>query len=196
MVPNCKIDSLVVYTNKIYGTAYRGFGHLEVLWGIERNMDLVARALGLDPVEFRRRNLLRVGETTITGEPFTEGHGRPDECLRLVAEAIGWDPTGARRARRSRRARARCAARALAMLHKAPAMPTFTSCSAIILFNGDGSANVLVSGVDYGQGTYTALAPDRRRRARASRSRRSASPGTATPTTRPTTGRRWRAASR
>ena len=44
------------------------------------------------------------------------------------------------------------------MLHKAPAMPTFTSCSAIILINGDGSANVLVSGVDYGQGTYTALA--------------------------------------
>jgi CO/xanthine dehydrogenase Mo-binding subunit len=46
----------------------------------------------------------------------------------------------------------------LAMLHKAPAMPTFTSCSATILFNGDGSVNLLVSGVDYGQGTYTALA--------------------------------------
>ena len=44
------------------------------------------------------------------------------------------------------------------MLHKAPAMPTYTSCSAIILFNGDGSVNLLVSGVDYGQGTYTALA--------------------------------------
>ena len=82
----------MVYTNKIFGTAYRGFGHLEVLWGIERNMDLVARALGLDPVEFRRKNLLRVGETTITGELFTDGHGRPEECLRLVAEAIGWDP--------------------------------------------------------------------------------------------------------
>ena len=67
VVPNCKLDSLVIYTNKIHGTAYRGFGHLEVLWGIERNMDLVAHALGLDPVEFRRRNLLRVGETTITG---------------------------------------------------------------------------------------------------------------------------------
>ena len=45
VVPNCKLDSLVVYTNKIHGTAYRGFGHLEVLWGIERNMDMVARAL-------------------------------------------------------------------------------------------------------------------------------------------------------
>ncbi len=157
VVPNCKLDSMVIYTNKIHGTAYRGFGHLEVLWGIERNMDLVARGLGLDPVEFRRRNLLRVGETTITGEPFTAGHGRPEECLRLVSEAIGWDPKsvppppaapGAGRRR----------ARGVAMLHKAPAMPTYTSCSASILFNGDGSANVLVSGVDYGQGTYTALA--------------------------------------
>jgi len=156
VVPNCKIDSLVVYTNKVFGTAYRGFGHLEVLWGVERNMDLLARALGIDPYEFRRKNLLRVGETTITGERFTTGHGRPDECLRLVAEAIGWD---------DKRASTPAAAgsgivrgKGLAMLHKAPAMPTFTSCSATILFNGDGSVNVLVSGVDYGQGTYTTLA--------------------------------------
>jgi len=157
VVPNCRIDSLVVYTNKIFGTAYRGFGHLEVLWGIERNMDMVARALGMDPYEFRMKNLLRVGETTITGERFTEGHGRPDECLRLVAEAIGWDPKE-RAAAPVAPGSGKVRAKGLAMLHKAPAMPTYTSCSATIHFNGDGSANVHVSGVDYGQGTYTALA--------------------------------------
>jgi CO/xanthine dehydrogenase Mo-binding subunit/aerobic-type carbon monoxide dehydrogenase small subunit (CoxS/CutS family) len=157
VVPHCKLDSYVVYTNKIFGTAYRGFGHLEVLWGIERNMDMVARALGLDPVEFRRKNLLRPGETTITGEKFTTGHGRPEECLRLVAEAIGWDPK--RRAEKPVPAGSgKMRGVGIAMLHKAPAMPTSTSCSATILFNGDGSANVLVSGVDYGQGTYTTLA--------------------------------------
>ncbi len=58
----------MVYTNRVFGTAYRGFGHLEVLWGIERNMDIVARELGLDPVEFRLRNVLMRGDTTITGE--------------------------------------------------------------------------------------------------------------------------------
>jgi CO/xanthine dehydrogenase Mo-binding subunit/aerobic-type carbon monoxide dehydrogenase small subunit (CoxS/CutS family) len=157
VVPNCKIDSLVVYTNKIFGTAYRGFGHLEVLWGIERNMEMVARDLGLDPCEFRRKNLLRVGETTITGERFTAGHGRPDECLRLVAEEIGWDPRE-RVTAPVKPGSGKIRGKGLAMLHKAPAMPTFTSCSATILMNGDGSANVLVSGVDYGQGTYTALA--------------------------------------
>jgi len=157
VVPNCKLDSFVVYTNKIHGTAYRGFGHLEVLWGIERNMDMVARALGIDAVEFRRKNLLRVGETTITGETFTTGHGRPDECLRLVAEEIGW--TGKEHAAQPvAPGSGKVRSRGIAMLHKAPAMPTYTSCSATILFNGDGSANVLVSGVDYGQGTYTTLA--------------------------------------
>jgi CO/xanthine dehydrogenase Mo-binding subunit/aerobic-type carbon monoxide dehydrogenase small subunit (CoxS/CutS family) len=157
VVPNCKLDSFVVYTNKPFGTAYRGFGHLELHWGVERNMDLVAREMGLDPYEFRRKNLLRVGETTITGERFTEGHGRPDECLRLVAEAIGWDPKE-RAAAPVAPGTGKVRGRGLAVLHKAPAMPTFTSCSAVINFNGDGSANVLVSGVDYGQGTYTTLA--------------------------------------
>jgi CO/xanthine dehydrogenase Mo-binding subunit len=43
------------------------------------------------------------------------------------------------------------------MLHKAPAMPTYTSCAAVIKLDEDGAADVLVSGVDYGQGTYTVL---------------------------------------
>jgi CO/xanthine dehydrogenase Mo-binding subunit len=45
----------------------------------------------------------------------------------------------------------------LAALHKAPAMPTFTSCSAVIKLDEDGAADILISGVDYGQGTYTVL---------------------------------------
>ncbi len=154
-IPHCKIDSLVVYTNKVFGTAYRGFGHLEVLWAIERNMDLVAKKLGMDPFEFRMRNLLRTGDTTITGEPFTDHHGRPDKCLELVASEIGWrnrkpDATGGKFSGKVR-------GMGVAMLHKAPAMPTFTSCSVVIKFNEDASTNLLVSGIDYGQGTYTAL---------------------------------------
>ena len=151
-IDNCWIDSYVVYTNKVYGTAYRGFGHLEVLWGIERAMDQMARALGMDPVAFRSRNLLKPGDTTITGEPFTPGHGNPQQCLDVVAEAIDWgsppdSPDDVHRVR----------GKGLAMLHKAPAMPTFTSCSAVIKLDEDGAADILISGVDYGQGTYTVL---------------------------------------
>lgn len=151
-IDHCSIDSYVVYTNKVYGTAYRGFGHLEVLWGIERAMDQMARKLGLDPAEFRRRNLLKEGDTTITGEPFTAGHGKPVECLDAVAKAIGW---GQRSDAPSAPHKVR--GKGIAMLHKAPAMPTYTSCAAVIKLDEDGAADVLVSGVDYGQGTYTVL---------------------------------------
>lgn len=151
-IPHCSIDSLVVYTNKVFGTAFRGFGHLEVLWGIERVMDMVARRVGLDPVEFRRRNLLRPGDTTITGERFTEGHGNPTQCLDAAAEAIDW---GVPSAPPSRPERVR--GKGIAVLHKAPAMPTNTSCSCVIKLDEDGAADVLISGVDYGQGTYTVL---------------------------------------
>jgi len=156
-VPNCKIDSLVVYTNKIFGTAYRGFGHLEVLWAVERNVDLVAKKIGLDPYEFRMKNLLSLGDTTITGELFTSGHGKPDKCLELVAQEIGWFD---RRPAPSKDTPLHGKVRGLgiAMIHKAPAMPTFTSCSVVIKLNEDASATLLVSGVDYGQGTYTTLA--------------------------------------
>jgi CO/xanthine dehydrogenase Mo-binding subunit len=151
-IPNCWIDSYVVYTNKIFGTAYRGFGHLEVLWGIERAIDMMARKLGMDPVEFRRVNLLREGATTITGEPFTAGHGSPVECLDAAARAIDWGTPSAPPS-----VAGKVRGKGIAMLHKAPAMPTYTSCAAVLKLDEDGAADVLVSGVDYGQGTYTVL---------------------------------------
>jgi CO/xanthine dehydrogenase Mo-binding subunit len=151
-IDHCWIDSFVVYTNKIFGTAYRGFGHLEILWGIERAMDLMARKLGMDPAEFRRRNLLKDGDITITGEAFTPGHGNPHQCLESVAEAIEWG-TPSEPSPEPYKVRGK----GLAMLHKAPAMPTYTSCAAIIKLDEDGGGDILISGVDYGQGTYTVL---------------------------------------
>ncbi|MGD9676002.1 MAG: xanthine dehydrogenase family protein molybdopterin-binding subunit [Candidatus Bipolaricaulia bacterium] len=151
-IPDCWIDSFVVYTNKVYGTAYRGFGHLEVLWGVERAMDQMARKLDLDPAEFRRRNLLKPGDTTITGETFTAGHGDPSACLAAVTEAIDWGAPSPPPAEPTKRR-----GKGIAMLHKAPAMPTSTACSAVIKLDEEGAADILVSGVDYGQGTYTVL---------------------------------------
>ena len=151
-IPNCWIDSYVVYTNKIFGTAYRGFGHLEILWGIERAIDQMARKLEMDPAEFRRANLLKEGDRTITGEPFTSGHGDPVGCLDAAAEAIAWG-TPSEQPSEPNKVRGK----GIAALHKAPAMPTYTSCAAVIKLDEDGGADVLISGVDYGQGTYTVL---------------------------------------
>jgi len=157
-IDNCKIDSYVVYTNKIFGTAFRGFGHVEALWGIERNMDIVARKLGRDPVEFRRKNVLLPGATTITGENITDHTGRPDKCLEAVATEIGWTGYKSEQDRQKEKQSGKVRGKGVALLHKAPAMPTFTSTGVILKFNENGSADLMTSLVDYGQGTYTALA--------------------------------------
>jgi CO/xanthine dehydrogenase Mo-binding subunit len=174
-IENVKLDSLTVYTTKPFGTAYRGFGHVELFWAIESQMDIVARELGLDPVEFRMRNLLKVGSTTITGEKVTEHTGSVRRCLEEVAKAIGWEAAGTSGAVGATRSGSgshgsrsssspasgggrRVRAKGIAVLHKAPAMPPNTASSALIRFNEDASANVMVSGVDYGQGTATSLA--------------------------------------
>ena len=152
-IKNVKLDSKTVYTNKIFGTAYRGFGHLEILWAIERQMDLVAKEIEISPYDIRMKNGLEVGSVTITGEHIGGSHGRVKECLREVAKEIDFEnrdsddlPAGKKRGK------------GLATLHKAPAMPTNTGTAAFLKFNENGTINLTVSLTDYGQGTYTALA--------------------------------------
>ena len=157
-IPNCKIDSYVVYTNKVFGTAYRGFGHLELLWGVERNMDIIARKLGIDPVEFRMKHVLMPGSTTITGEKITEHTGRVDKCLKAVAKEIGWSGCKSTEEREKEKKSGKVRGKGLALLHKAPAMPTFSSTGVILKFNENGSVDLITSLVDFGQGTYTTLA--------------------------------------
>ena len=89
-IPNIELHSRTLYTNKVFSTAYRGFGHLETHWVMERQMDMVAQKLGMDPYEFRMKNILRPGSHTISGELINENSGRPDECLAAVAKEIGW----------------------------------------------------------------------------------------------------------
>jgi len=151
-VPNIYCDSITVYTNHPYGTAYRGFGHLEFLWAIERQLDIIAKKTGLDPVEIRLRNALRPGSITATGEKLREDSGRVDQCIRDVAEKIGWGkkPAGAENGK--------LYGIGIAALWKAPAMPPNAGSSAIIKFNEDGSANLAVGVTEIGQGTTTSLA--------------------------------------
>ncbi len=156
-IPNAWVDAYTIYTNKPYGTAYRGFGHVEFFWGLERHMELVAAAIGMDPVTFRTRNTLKPGATTLTGEKITENHGNPTRVIEAAAEAIKYGTlTADEEARRKRTGRK--IGKAVAALHKAPAMPPFTATTVILKANEDGSVTANLSLVDYGQGTYTAVA--------------------------------------
>ncbi len=69
---NVRIRSTAVATNTPPHGAFRGFGAPQSIFALERHMDKVARTVGLAPEEFRRRNLLRTGETTATGQAITQ----------------------------------------------------------------------------------------------------------------------------
>ena len=70
--PNVRIRSRAVATNVPPHGAFRGFGAPQSIFALERHMDKVAQAVGLSPEEFRRRNFLREGETTATGQVIRE----------------------------------------------------------------------------------------------------------------------------
>jgi CO/xanthine dehydrogenase Mo-binding subunit len=156
-VPNAWVDAYTVYTNKPYGTAYRGFGHVEFFWGLERHMELVADVIGMDPLEFRRLNTLKPGSVTLTGEKITPNTGNPTKCLDVVAESIGYGALSAEEAAREK-ATGRKIGKGIAALHKAPAMPPFTSSSIVLKMNSDGTVVVNTGLTEIGQGANTSLA--------------------------------------
>src|SRR5690349_13670049 len=67
-----RIRSTALATNSPPHGAFRGFGAPQSIFALERHMDKVAQAVGLTPEEFRRRNLLRTGDTTATGQTLTQ----------------------------------------------------------------------------------------------------------------------------
>jgi CO/xanthine dehydrogenase Mo-binding subunit len=147
--PNVWGDSIGVYTNRPVGSAYRGFGMQEIHWALEQQMDIVAHEIGMDPVEFRVLNCLGPGKSTVTGQVLDEHSGRPDMCVERVAAAIGMRPDRKRMPYRGR---------GIACAVKAPAMPNDASSSVVLKFAEDATLEVLISGIDYGQGLKTVAA--------------------------------------
>jgi CO/xanthine dehydrogenase Mo-binding subunit len=84
--PNVRIRSQAVATNMPPHGAFRGFGAPQSIFALERHMDRVARAVGLTPEEFRRRNFINQGETTATSQTIREQvdlNGLLDRALEL-----------------------------------------------------------------------------------------------------------------
>ena len=87
-VPNSQIDSLFVYTNTVPGGFMRAPGEPEGVFAVESHMDEVARAIGMDPVEFRRKNLIVEGDETAFGHRLH--HVRAIETLNAAVDAAGY----------------------------------------------------------------------------------------------------------
>jgi CO/xanthine dehydrogenase Mo-binding subunit len=146
---NVWIDSYAMYTNMTPAGALRGFGMPQLTFAYESDTDMIARALKIDPVEFRRKNVLRDGRPQATGTILKDA---PLEAiLEHVADRLRWtDKTFDRGSGTLRRGRG------LAIALKACVSPT-TSVS-IINIGADGSPTLYISTVDMGQGSDTGMA--------------------------------------
>ncbi len=87
--PNAHIDTYGVYTNNIPCGAFRGFGGPQAAFAAEGQMNRLAEALGMDPVELRMRNLLRDGVPTTVGTPLPPGVTIP-QVVESCADQSQW----------------------------------------------------------------------------------------------------------
>jgi CO/xanthine dehydrogenase Mo-binding subunit len=147
-IENVAIDSYELYTNRPPAGALRGFGIPQLVWAYESHTDLLARELAIDPVEFRRRNILRDGRPQATGTTMRDA--AIGEVLEAVAARMNWDKPfdhGTGVVRRGR---------GIAIGFKASISPT--TSAAIVNISADGSVALYMSTVDMGQGADTAMA--------------------------------------
>ena len=86
VVPNARIDCYVMYTNNPPSGAFRGFGVTQSAFAVEQNMDLIAEAIGMDPVELRYKNAQTVGITTATGQVLHESVGLLETIDKVEAD--------------------------------------------------------------------------------------------------------------
>ena len=89
-IPNVAVDTYAVYTNNVPGAAFRGFGGPQGHFAAESQMDRLAEALGMDPVEFRLRNVLTEATPLATGAPIPGGVGLI-KTIEAAARAGGWN---------------------------------------------------------------------------------------------------------
>ena len=86
--PNLRLQSLAVYTNKVPSGSFRAPSGPMANFAVESQMDMIARDLGIDPLEIRLRNVVQEGDLGPAGEVLTSVS--VEECLRRAADRIGW----------------------------------------------------------------------------------------------------------
>ena len=165
-LPHARFDCDVVYTNKPVPGAFRGYGAPQALFGLEQHMEELALAQGWDPLEFKRKNWIKVGQELPMAVAMGEGRdGFPqtirssglEECVQEGARAAGW-------ARRTDPAWKRDPARphikrglGLAICMHGTGIAGLDMGAASIKLNDDGSFNLLVGATDLGTGSDTVL---------------------------------------
>ena len=146
-IDHVQIDSYAMYTHLPPAGAMRGFGVPQLVWAYESHMDMIARALKIDPLALRERNILREGMAHATGTVMRDT--AVDQVLAELRKRLDWDQPLGRGEGVVRRGRG------LAVGVKASISPT--TSVAMINVSADGSATLYCNTVDMGQGSNTAM---------------------------------------
>ncbi len=167
--PNKKFDCDIAYTNTPVAGAYRGYGAPQALFALESHMDDIATELGMDVLEFRRKNWTKVGDPLDVAGELGEGAAEMafipvvtssglDECVVQGQRAVGWhrrnDPAWIQPADRPNIRRGL----GFAMCMHGSAISGLDMGGASIKINDDGSFNLLMGATDLGTGADTILA--------------------------------------
>lgn len=154
--PNKAVDAKSVHTHTMPAGAFRGYGLSQTIFAIESAMDELARRLGVDPFELRRRNVIRPGDAMIAHEvrehDVTFGSYGADQCLDLAEQAL---------ARGRERSEAPPGWRvgegmALAMIDTIPPRGHVSDAALAVL--PDGRVELRVGSAEFGSGSTAALA--------------------------------------
>lgn len=182
--PNIRFEADAVYTNLPVAGAFRGYGAPQGFFALESHMDELAELIGMDPIEFRKRNVVKQGDETPIAEVLGEGregykqiirsYGL-DECIEQGMKEIGWQEKrqtiGVKSQTSDLGASSIGDAQPTAIPHsslkrgvgvalalQASGIPGVDMGAASLKMNEDGSFNLLVGATDIGTGADTVLA--------------------------------------
>ena len=146
-IPHQRARGKLVYTNKLRFGAFRGFGNPQVSFAGEQQIDEIARKLNIDPIDMRRRNMLRDGDGWFVG-PKIASNGLA-RCLDAVEAASGWG---------KRALVARPGTRRGMGLAVSAHISGLLGTGAIVRMLEDGTISLNTGATDIGQGSDTVLA--------------------------------------
>ena len=153
-IPHIRFDGYVVYTNNVYGGAFRGYGNPQITFAAESHIDMIAEKLGMDVLDLSLKNIVEPGYETISNCQITSCGLR--ECMIRATDVTGW--------REKRRRPGRRGIGMASMQHAGGGIKIFfgnINCnysSAAMKMNEDGSVNLMTGSSDIGQGSDTVLA--------------------------------------
>ena len=141
--PNLKINSYCVYTNTVSAASFRSIGGPQTAWATESQMDIIAQKLGMDPVELRRKNLVKKGEEL--RPKYKPLDADLAKGFKLVVDRLGWDGPVSKQGH----------GRGVGFGTTDPGAPLASTSTVHVL--SDGSVVFLCGTVELGQGAKTVM---------------------------------------